>query len=149
MKTGNQIIPNREILPLIEESIQSGVPVKLTVKGGSMAPLLRDGKDVVTLYPSDTGRLKKGDVVLFRHKNGFILHRIISISLPADAGLPGKTVLITRGDALHTTETPTLADVIAVAELPPLTGLQKARRYASFYFCKLYNRFSLLKSLCL
>jgi hypothetical protein len=129
-----QVIPNREILPLIEESIRSGVPVRLTVRGGSMRPLLRDGKDAVTLHPCLPATLKKGDVVFFRYGDGFILHRIVRIDEPSEGSGREGAVMVTRGDAMRRTETGSLGDVIALAELPRLSWSRKAVRYAQYYF---------------
>lgn len=99
-----------------------------------MRPLLRDGKDVVTLYPCEAEKLKKGDVVFFRYRGVFVLHRIVSIGKsPAGASREGA-VMVTRGDAMKRTETATLGDVIAVAELLRLSWFGKVNRYAR-YFC--------------
>lgn len=145
-KKEGPIIPNREILPLIEESIRSGVPVRLTVRGGSMRPLLRDGKDVVTLYPCVPEMLKKGDVVFFRYRGSFVLHRIVRIGdLPSGTGCE-ETVMVTRGDAMKRTEVVTLGDVIALAELPRLPWFRRLNRYARYFgeriYSGLYARFS-------
>lgn len=61
----------------VEDEIKSGRNVKFRIRGSSMLPLLRDGKDEVVLYPCRTEDLVKGAVVLFRYKGKHILHRII------------------------------------------------------------------------
>ena len=142
----SQIVPNREILPLIEESIGAGVPVRLTVRGGSMRPLLRDGRDVVTLHPCLPEMLKKGDVVFFRYKGTFILHRIVRIGELPEGGSREGAVMVTRGDAMKQTETAALGDAIALAELPRLSLFRKVARYAR-YFCGLICH-SLYARLC-
>ena len=62
----------------VESEIAAGRSVRFKVKGHSMYPLLRNGKDEVTLSP-----LEKvptfNDIVLFRYHGKHILHRIISI----------------------------------------------------------------------
>lgn len=65
-----------QMLPLIEETIESGGVFTLYPKGVSMLPLIRYGKDAVLLRTPE--RLKKGDIILYRRDNGaFVLHRII------------------------------------------------------------------------
>ena len=65
---------NEDMIRLIEE----GLPVILTGKGISMWPMLKPGKNLVKLVKNDENP-KKYDVVLFKDKNRFILHRIIDI----------------------------------------------------------------------
>lgn len=49
----------------------------MTVKGFSMRPFLRNERDVVTLSPVEGVELRKGMVVLFRHKGKHVLHRYV------------------------------------------------------------------------
>ena len=46
------------------------------VRGSSMRPLLRQGMDVVYIFPI-TERVKKYDVLLYRRDGRYILHRVI------------------------------------------------------------------------
>lgn len=65
------------------------IPVQVTLSGVSMEPLIRKGKDVVTLLPVSRP-LKKGDVVLFERQDGaYVCHRIFRI---------GNGVVQTMGD---------------------------------------------------
>ena len=64
--------------PLIEELLDQGHSVELTVTGNSMRPLLRHRVSRVRL--ASVEELKRGDVPLYRRDNGgFVLHRIVSI----------------------------------------------------------------------
>lgn len=66
-----------QLLPLIEESIAKGNSVTFSPKGTSMLPMLRQGKDTVTLSPMPE-KLKKYDLPLYRRDNGqFVLHRVV------------------------------------------------------------------------
>ena len=47
-----------------------------TVNGKSMFPMLRNKKDTVIIRPF-AGKLKKYDVVLYRKRNMYVLHRIV------------------------------------------------------------------------
>lgn len=67
-----------ELLPIIEETLASGGTVKLPITGTSMLPLLRAGRDTVTLSPV-TGDLQKFDIPFYRRRDGaFVLHRIVA-----------------------------------------------------------------------
>ncbi|MHC1690618.1 MAG: S24/S26 family peptidase [Bacteroidales bacterium] len=115
-----KIIPNSEALKIIEEGINAGSNVRLTVRGNSMSPLLLDGVDTVVLHPFIPENLKIGDVILFRYKEVFVLHRIIEIH--GNNSPDGK--IITKGDALEKREEIYYSDVVAVAEVPKI-GLMK------------------------
>ena len=47
--------------------------------GVSMLPLLRQGKDLFVLEKKKSGRCNVGDVVLYRRKHQYVLHRIIDV----------------------------------------------------------------------
>lgn len=50
------------------------------ISGTSMWPLLKEGKSQVQLVSGRTKQLKKGDIVLYRRKDGtLVLHRIVKI----------------------------------------------------------------------
>ncbi len=115
-----KIIPNIEALKIIEEGIKAGSSVRLTVRGNSMSPLLLDGIDIVTLHPFTPEKLKTGDVILFRYKEAFLLHRIVEIQV---SGTP-EAKIIAKGDALEQREVIGYSDVVAVAEVPKI-GIMK------------------------
>lgn len=47
--------------------------------GVSMLPLLREGKDLFFIEKKGAERCKVGDVVLYRRKRQYVLHRIIEV----------------------------------------------------------------------
>ena len=135
MRRKKIILPNEKILPLIEERIMAGEAVRLPVRGYSMSPWLLDGRDTVILHPVDPAGIVVGDVILYRWKDAFLMHRVVEIKgahnrpacgLPegASGGLPGGAsgglpqYFICRGDALQTSELVPVSDVIARAGLP-------------------------------
>ena len=61
----------------VEAEIAAGRPVRFRLKGNSMYPLLRNGRDEVVVYPCVAEELEPMDVVLFRYRGGHVLHRII------------------------------------------------------------------------
>ena len=67
------------LLPLIQEKLDAGQNVTFSPRGVSMQPMLKQGRDRVTLSPVK-GPLKKYDLPLYRMDSGkFILHRIVAV----------------------------------------------------------------------
>ena len=66
-------IPMEQWCALAREG--SAPPVTICLEGDSMRPLIRRGKDPVTIIPLQQP-LKKGDVVLFRLGERYIVHRV-------------------------------------------------------------------------
>lgn len=61
----------------IEELLAQGRTVQFMPQGYSMYPLFVPGRDEAVVAPADPGRLKRGDVVLYRRDGGIlVLHRI-------------------------------------------------------------------------
>lgn len=88
----NVCVPVRlsQLLPVIDETLDSGGKITFMTNGKSMLPLLNGGRDSVTVEKCE--RYKKGDVILFRKDDGdFVLHRIIKVK---------DNTLITEGDSL-------------------------------------------------
>ena len=86
------LIGNDVLFSHIEELIFAGERVELRIKGRSMQPTLQDGKDRVVLSPLSAHDLYIGAIVLFRHKNQYFLHRLISVT---------NDTLIFQGDNLR------------------------------------------------
>lgn len=65
-----------QIFPVIEEKLKAGGTVTFGPHGTSMMPLIREGKDVVTLSAKMLPQV--GDVAFYRRPDGqFVLHRIV------------------------------------------------------------------------
>ena len=47
--------------------------------GQSMLPLLRQGRDLFTVTQKGPERCRKGDVVLYRRQDKYVLHRIVAV----------------------------------------------------------------------
>ena len=72
-------IPGKELVPIMLEQINSGAKVRFFPRGTSMLPLIRQGRDSVTLekIKKPLGRF---DIVLYQRDDGkYILHRIVSV----------------------------------------------------------------------
>ena len=75
----NQKYRLEDLLPLIQEGLDSGKRVRFAPTGTSMMPMLRQGIDNVVLSPVPE-KLKKYDLPLYRRSSGqFVLHRIIAV----------------------------------------------------------------------
>jgi hypothetical protein len=61
---------------VLAECLRDFAFVRFTVRGGCMAPAVRDG-DVVTLVAASRRRPRVGDVVLAVVEDGFRLHRLL------------------------------------------------------------------------
>ena len=70
------IIPNEILFQEVEERLARGESVAIPFKGRSMEPYLQGG-DTITLAP--LGKVRRGDVVLFRHEGDHVLHRVLRI----------------------------------------------------------------------
>lgn len=68
----------KEIWPLINEVISTGGSFRLFHKGQSMMPLLREGKDSVSLVKATD--IKKNDIVVYVRASGqLVMHRVVKI----------------------------------------------------------------------
>ncbi len=62
-----------------EEYLQQHGVLTYRFRGVSMRPMLRQGKDFITVERK-SGRLKKYDVALYRRPNGaYVLHRVVEV----------------------------------------------------------------------
>lgn len=61
----------------IEALLRSGKSIRIHPQGYSMYPLFVPGRDEAVIAPAETGKLKRGDVVLYRREGSIlVLHRI-------------------------------------------------------------------------
>lgn len=68
-----------DVMPLMLEALERGQKVRFSPRGTSMLPMLRQGKDSVTLAPI-SGKLRKYDLPFYRRGDGsFVLHRIVAV----------------------------------------------------------------------
>ena len=95
-------IDNSIFFALVEEQLQAGQNVRISLKGISMLPTLRAG-DVLTVVPLK-GDAEVGDVVLFRFAGQHLVHRVV--------GREGDKYII-QGDNNYSTETAGRVDVRA------------------------------------
>lgn len=85
-----------EMVPLMREQLEQGGEVCFTPRGTSMLPMLRNGRDTVTLIQPDTPP-KKYQLVFYQRDNGqYVLHRIVRVE---------KEGYVLRGDNQFVDET--------------------------------------------
>lgn len=78
MKDKYRRFSTHELLPVVNEMIQTGRKVMIPVSGNSMRPFIAGNRDKVIL--GKASRLKKGDVILLKNRYGdYIQHRIYSV----------------------------------------------------------------------
>ena len=66
-----------ELLPIIQEEIDSGGKVRFKPRGRSMLPFLKEGRDEVVLVKPPQ-RLSKYEIPFYRRRDGgFVLHRVV------------------------------------------------------------------------
>lgn len=70
-------LDNRIFFDEVARQLATGREVEIRMKGHSMRPLLRDGRDVAVLAPCRGEEVRHGDVVLFRSGGRYILHRVL------------------------------------------------------------------------
>ena len=86
-----RIVPNEILLAEAGALLAEGRDVELLVKGNSMLPFIRGGRDSVNLRLLDT--LEVGDIVLAEIREGvYVLHRVFavdgdSVTLKGDGNL--------------------------------------------------------------
>ena len=69
----------QDMMPLIQEALDTGKTIRFLPRGVSMLPMLRQGIDSVVLSPVPE-KLRKYDLPLYRRDNGkFVLHRIVKV----------------------------------------------------------------------
>lgn len=71
------ILPVSDLVETVSAELLKKQVCTLRVRGNSMFPFLRDGRDLVTLRAFDPDDLKPGVIVLFKYRTKYLLHRII------------------------------------------------------------------------
>ena len=72
------ILPMEEILGQMAQAFDQGGSYCLVVTGWSMSPTLKPGRDMVRLVSPRGRKLRRGDLVFARRRQGgFMLHRVV------------------------------------------------------------------------
>lgn len=70
------VVHNDEFFAQVLERLEDGHTATIPVKGFSMLPFIRGGKDLVVLENA-AGDIKKDDIVLFKIHGKYIMHRVL------------------------------------------------------------------------
>ena len=87
----------------MHEALTSGALVRFRAEGTSMYPTIRDG-EVVTIAPVACGEIVRGDVLVCRHCERFLTHRVVAVT-----GRDPDRVFHLRGDAKAACDAPVAA----------------------------------------
>ena len=127
-----EVIATSELMNLVIESINNNQKATFKVTGSSMTPFFTHGKTSVTIRKNELP-YQKYDVILFKYKESFKLHRVIKIN---------DREIVARGDALFAKEIISVFDIIGIVEsfendgVITLTSdksyLKRVRRYLLF-----------------
>jgi len=105
LKAAHLALNLRSLFPdlphLSGELLSLGFGVRFRAPGTSMHPTIRHD-DLITVVPTAPRKLKRGDIILYRFRGGFIAHRIVDIEERNGFGLS----FILRGDASTTCDLP-------------------------------------------
>ena len=100
-------ISNRDFFDYVEQTIAEGHSVTIPVKGVSMHPFIRNGKDKAVLSPFSESEIRIGAVVLFRYRGTHVMHRIISRD-------GDQLTMQGDGNNIRNVEKAALSDVVAL-----------------------------------
>ena len=85
-----EVISNIDFSPLLEEILEQGKTIQISLSGMSMFPFLRHG-DIVQIETVDVEKLKIGDVIVFKTEDKWVAHRLIKRNIK-------QNLFYTRGD---------------------------------------------------
>lgn len=146
--SGTLVLPNDIFFSHVSESLAEGKTVTFIVKGYSMYPFFRNGKDRVCMAGYDGRELRKGEVILFRYRGKYVMHRIYGVE--TDPG--GTTVYRTVGDGnVRGRETAVPCEIAGVA-LKRLTPSMKEWSCSSWswrFLSALWMRLYCVRRWCL
>ena len=113
-----KVFENDKLLPEIAGLVKEGYVVTIPVRGNSMLPFLKDGRDAVILGTFKPDTLSVGALVLARISDGrIVLHRLLRRS--------GEKLWLQGDGNAGQVEESTLADVWAIA----VAVVRKGRTY--------------------
>jgi signal peptidase len=93
------------------ELLREGHQIKFRAPGTSMHPTICNG-DLITIAPLKPSDIITGDIILYRHKNGVVAHRVINLINSQSSALSPQHLFTFRGDAAPVFDDPVGADQI-------------------------------------
>jgi hypothetical protein len=105
-------INGAKIFPeLISDLLTDGHMVKFRAPGDSMYPTICDC-DLITVEPMEPSDIRVNDIILYRHENGVVAHRVINIEAPQSSALSPQHFFTVRGDAAINHDAPVSSEQI-------------------------------------
>jgi hypothetical protein len=102
---GGCVRDSASFIDMAESLLSRGHHVRFRADGASMSPAIRDG-ECITVAPLGLLPIRIGDIVLYRHRDGALVHRVVALRSRS-----GRTVaLVPRGDAADLSDTPIAPD---------------------------------------
>jgi signal peptidase I len=125
------LVRHFEIFVVIEEALTNGTTVRFRAEGISMHPAIRDG-EAITIAPVVTDDVVSGDVLLCRHGERVLAHRVVGVTTCGT-----ERFFELRGDANTSCDTPigagfVVGKVVGVrrnGRLVPLCGQAARQRF--------------------
>jgi signal peptidase len=93
------------------ELLRQGHDIKFRAPGNSMYPTICDG-DLIMIHPIKPSEVIVGDIILYRHENGVVAHRVVNIQISQSSVLSTQHSFLLRGDAAIVYDDPVRADQI-------------------------------------
>ena len=129
-----------QIVPLIQEVIDSGAEFKLYPSGHSMEPTIIEHKDSVML--SSPENLKVWDIVLYKRDNGqYVLHRIVK-SYKDVFFMCGDSQIFIEKDVSKDCIIAKVSAVYKNEKLWDINGKDYKKAVKQIYFKKPFERFN-------
>lgn len=101
-----QRIDNGIFFREVERLLDEGDSVTIRVRGNSMRPLLRDGRDRIILRKYAEEDVREGAVMLFRYRGMYCVHRIVRVE--------GDTIVFAGDGNYRMEERASRGDLMAV-----------------------------------
>jgi hypothetical protein len=92
---------------LSSDLLGCGYDVRFRAPGQSMHPAIREG-ETITVRPVSPSAVRRGDIILYRWRQGVIAHRVVGI----ETAVSGNFHLLTRGDAADAQVEPVMPDQV-------------------------------------
>jgi signal peptidase I len=93
-------------LALCKAILLAGQPLRIVIRGSSMAPALWPGESI-TIHSIEMKDTRVGQIVVFSRDGYFVAHRVVRIDRSADGA--GDGAVVTRGDAAGEDDSPVLS----------------------------------------
>lgn len=123
---------NDDFFRLVEIEIEEVGSVRIKVKGFSMQPIIRNGRDTVLLEKPNGREFSKGDICLFRYRGKHILHRYV-----ADE----NDFMVMQGDNLFSFEYCKKEDVVGIVTSINHNGKDISPNSSKWHFITELHRF--------